>query len=82
MSNGYPKTQTRRLHLWKFKIVAQLYLKVPGILIQKAPLKGRTEVFKLYPSFGKIVIIMVYTSKNFTVGAMYRQMHLSTLLRQ
>ena len=59
VSNGYPKTQTRRLYTWKFKIVAQLYSKVPGILIQKAPLKGRTDVFKLYPSFGKTVIIMV-----------------------
>ena len=59
VSNGYPKTQTGRLYKWKFKLVAQLYSKVPGILIQKAPLKGRTDVLKLYPSFGKIVIIMV-----------------------
>jgi len=59
VSNGYPKTQTRRLYIWKFKIVAQLYSKVPGILIQKAPLKGRTDVFKLSPSFAKIVIIVV-----------------------
>ena len=59
VSNGYPKTQTGRLYKWKFKIVAQLYLKVPSILIQKAPLKGRTDVFKLYLSFAKIIIIIV-----------------------
>ena len=59
VSNGYPKRQTGRLYKWKFKIVAQLYSKVPSILIQKALLKGRTDVFKLHPSFGKIVIIMV-----------------------
>ena len=51
--NGYPKTQTGCLYKWKFQKVAQLYLKVPGILIQKVPLQGRTDVFKLYPSFGK-----------------------------
>ena len=60
VSNGYPKTQTGRLYKWKFKIVAQFYSKVPGILIQKVPLQGRIDVFKLYPSFGKIVIIMVF----------------------
>lgn len=57
--NGYPKRQTGRLYKWKFKIVAQLYSKVPSILIQKAPLKGRTDVFKLYLLFAKIVIIIV-----------------------
>ena len=59
VSNGYPKTQTGRLYKWKFKIVAQFYSKVRGILIQKAPFKGRTDVFKLSPSFAKIVIFMV-----------------------
>ena len=59
VSNGYPKRQTGRLYKWKFKMVAQLYSKVPSILIQKGLLKGRTDVFKLHPSFGKIVIIMV-----------------------
>ena len=59
VSNGYPKRQTGRLYKWKFKMVAQLYSKVPSILIQKALLKGRTDVFKLYLSFAKIVIIIM-----------------------
>ena len=41
------------------KIVAQPYSKVPGILVQKAPLQDRADVLKLYPSSGKNVIIMV-----------------------
>ena len=65
------------------KIVAQPYSKVPGILVQKAPLQGRTDVLKLHPSSGKNVSSwFVYTSKNISEGAMYRQVHFPTLLRQ
>ena len=59
LSNGYLKTQTRRSYKWTLKIVAQPYSKVPAILVQKAPLQGRNDVFELYPLSGKNVIIMV-----------------------